>query len=133
MPSNTLLLLLKLAKSDIPKWDWKHLALELEAIYHSNMTLNEVLEVLIKSYTELLSESRYEIGDGGSAAKDLILAPLKGLYCLELLGVTNIQTNYTVEQFYNSFIAHMMGKMRIATVDWIAFKSNQSELLISHS
>lgn len=126
MNTTTLQTLIHLAKSDQAVQSWKDVALALRGIYHFEMTLHDVIEVLVKAYEELLADERFDTGAGAVAAKELVMAPIKGSTALEFLGVTDIQKSYTVEQFYDAFVLHIISKFRISTINWMDTNTNQA-------
>lgn len=126
MATTTLQTLIHLAKNEQSLNSWKDVAIALRSIYHFEMTLHDVIEVLVKAYAELLADERFDIGANDSAAKDLVMAPIKGPTALTFLGVTDIKQSFTVEQFYDAFVLHIMSKFRIATINWMNTNSNQA-------
>ena len=113
-----LLTLLRFAKSKRSGSTWRDVARSLGELYHPEMTLADVIHHLVAAYSEDLCEPRFEVGRGGKAAEDLLLAPIKGFHAIELAGPCSLDTTYTVEQFYNAFVIHILGQLSITSIGW---------------
>ncbi len=116
--SDRLLVLLRHAKSEGRGASWRDVAAALGDLYHPDMTLTDVVHHIVAAFTEVLAEPRFEVGRGGTAAEELLLAPIKGYHTVEALGPSRLDTTYTVEQFYNAQIAYVLGQLSIARVGW---------------
>lgn len=117
-PSERLLVLLRYAKSENTGSGWRDIASALGDLYHPEMTLPDVIHHVVSAFTEVLCEPRFEIGRGGSAGEELLLAPIKGYHAIEIYGPKSLETQYTVEQFYNAQISYVVGQLSIARIDW---------------
>lgn len=125
MPSPGLQALLEFSKSDDADFSWQGAAKALAPVYSEHMTLVDVVEVLLTLHAEAMAEPRFEMGHVETARRALLLAPLKGLHSVEMFGPKGLDTAYTVEQFYNSFVSFIMCNMRLARVDWLMSKERQ--------
>jgi len=72
-----LLTLLRFAKSERSESTWRDVAQALGDLYHPEMTLADVIHHLVAAYSEVLCERRFEVGRGGKASEELLLAPIK--------------------------------------------------------
>lgn len=116
--SERLRVLLRFAKSEKTGTTWRDVATALGDLYHPDMTLPDVIHHIVSVFTEVLCEHRFAIGRGGSAGEDLLLAPIKGYHAIEFFGAKNLETQYTVEQFYNAQVSYVIGQLSIARIDW---------------
>ena len=82
------------------------------------MSLADVIHHLVAAYSEVLCEPRFEVGRGGKASEELLLAPIKGYHSIDLAGPRSLDTLYTVEQFYNAFVIHILGQLSITSIGW---------------
>jgi hypothetical protein len=117
-PSAGLQALLRYAKSENRERSWRGVAQALSSVYSNNMRLLDVLSVMLNLYEEALSDPRYELGHGSTAVKKLLLAPVKGFHSVEINGPSGLQSQYTVEQFYNAMVSQMLGELLMARIDW---------------
>lgn len=116
--SDRLLVLLRHAKSESPGTTWRDVAAALGDLYHPEMTLADVIHHVVSAFSEVLCEARFEVGGGGGAGEDLLLAPIKGHHAIEFMGPKTLDTQYTVEQFYNAQVSFIMGQLRISSIGW---------------
>lgn len=116
--SDRLLVLLRYAKSENRGSTWRDVAAALGDLYHPDMTLSDAVHHIVAAFTEALAEPRFEVGRGGTAGVDLLLAPIKGHHSVEALGPSRLDTSYTVEQFYNAQVAYVLGQLSIAKIGW---------------
>lgn len=127
--SDRLLVLLRYAKSEHRGSTWRDVAAALGDLYHPEMTLTDVVHHAVAAFSEVIAEPRFRVGRGGAAAEELLLAPIKGYHSVEALGPTRLDAQYTVEQFYNAQIAHVLGQLSIARIDWCR---DQYNLALAH-
>lgn len=113
-----LLTLLRFAKSERSGSTWRDVAQALGDLYHPEMTLADVIHHLVAAYSEVLCEPRFEIGGSGKASEELLLAPIKGFHSIDFAGPRSLSTSYTVEQFYNAFVLHILGQLSITSIGW---------------
>ncbi len=113
-----LLTLLRFAKSERSGSTWRDVAQSLGELYHPEMTLADVIHHLVAAYSEVLCEPRFEVGRSGKASEELLLAPIKGLHSIDFAGPRSLSTPYTVEQFYNAFVLHILGQLSITSIGW---------------
>ena len=113
-----LLTLLRFAKGERTGSTWRDVAQALGELYHPEMTLADVIHHLVTAYSEVLCEPRFEVGRSGKASEDLLLAPIKGYQSIDLAGPRSLDTPYTVEQFYNAFVMHILGQLSITSIGW---------------
>lgn len=113
-----LLTLLRFAKGERSGSTWRDVAQALGELYHPEMTLADVIHHLVTAYLEVLCEPRFEVGRSGKASEDLLLAPIKGYQSIDLAGPRSLETAYTVEQFYNAFVIHILGQLSITSIGW---------------
>lgn len=115
--SSTLALLLRHSKRAEDN-DWSAIAQALAPSFFADMSLVDVVSIVVGAYEEALFEPRFEISRSGMAARDLLLAPIKGSCSVDFLGPGNLGVQYSVEQFYNAFLKHIMSELRLSRVDW---------------
>lgn len=115
--SSTLIALLRFAKRTAA-YDWKSVAGALEPLFFSDMGLADVVSLVLAAYEEAVSEVRFELGNPQYKARELLLAPIKGYCAIETGGPRDLQTRYSVEEFYNSLLHQMLSELRLARVDW---------------
>lgn len=84
------------------------------------MPLSDVVTIVLAAYGEALAEKRFQLGNPQYAARDLILAPIKGSSAVEWRGPASLQTKYSVEQFFNSILKQMLTELSLSRVDWLA-------------
>ena len=113
-----LLTLLRFAKSERSGSTWRDVAQALGALYHPDMRLADVIHHLVAAYSEVLCEPRFAVGCGGKASEELLLAPIKGYHSIDLAGPRTLDTTYTVEEFYNAFVIHILGQLSITSIGW---------------
>ena len=113
-----LLTLLRFAKSERSGSTWRDVAQALGDLYHPEMTLADVIHHLVAAYSEVLCEPRFEVGRSGKASEELLLAPIKGFHSIDFAGPRSLTTPYTVEQFYNAFVLHILGQLSITSIGW---------------
>ena len=116
-PSSTLLALLRFAKGT-PAYTWEATAVVLEPVFFAGMALADVLSVVLCAYEEALADTRFELGNAQYKARELLLAPIKGPCAVEWGGPRDLQTRYSVAEFYNSLLHQMLSELRLARVDW---------------
>lgn len=91
----------------------------LSSLYHPNMAFLDVFRVLMHAYERALMEPRFGLPGRQQAAEDLILSPVKGCMSIDLIGPKEeLETKYTVEQFYGTMIAWMLSNLRLTRIDW---------------
>ncbi len=120
-PSETLIAVLKYCKTPhtSDKYTWRSLRDTLASLYHPEMRLVDVIEILTKVYEEALSDARFEMSSGSCLAQ-VLLAPIKGVGQIDWpYPKDDINTAYTIEQFYNAVIAEMLSELRFSRVDWL--------------
>lgn len=119
MISSRLLALLRHAKSSNPAPGWQAIAVALGDLYHPEMKLSDVLHHLVAAYEEVLAEPRFKVHGGTTQAVDILLAPVKGFHTIEHFGPTEgLASKYSVEEFYNAIVAHLVGQLRITNIGW---------------
>ena len=117
--SSTLMALMRFAKQG-NDYDWKVVAKALEPLFFADMTLIDVVSIVIGAYEEALAEERFTMGNPSYKARELLLSPIKGGCSIELCGPRTLETQYSVEQVYNSFLKQMLSDFRLARIDWCA-------------
>lgn len=117
--SSTLGALLKYSKSDANRSDWKALAGVLSPLYFEGMTMEDVFNVTLNAFQDMLEESRFECGCPTQKIKDLLLAPIKAGFALTPGG---IDTEYAVDAFYDAMLKYILSTMRLSRVDWCVEK-----------
>lgn len=107
-------------KDETKSFAWRAIAASLAPVYHSTLQLKDVLYHVTVAYSFMLSEPRFEVAQRSSAQLNtLLLAPIEGFASVEMFGPSDgLKTHYSVEEVYNAFIAHMMGQISIARIDW---------------
>lgn len=117
MPSERLAALLNLAKDPARRhYTTEAVASALEWCYASGMTLGHVMHHLAAAFEEAVREPRFELGS--DAIEGLLMAPVRGHTSIDLYGPPNLQTAYSVEQFYGAMIQYVLGRFLTARIDW---------------
>lgn len=118
LPSKRLLILLRFAKSrhNAPI-SWRLVADSLADEYSPNMPLSSVIFHLSEAFAEIKAEPRFQLGTQGSLT-ELLLAPVNGFSSVELFGSPGLDTRYSVEQFYDSFVRHIIGLLAVTNIGW---------------
>lgn len=116
--SNRLMALLRYAKSNEPVYSWRAAGIALGDVYHPEMTVADSMHHLVAALEELLSEPRFQSGNAELVAQDLLLAPIRGSYSIEVLGRRSLDTSYTIDQFYSSMASFVIGKLRLSKISW---------------
>lgn len=93
----------------------------LKPLYHDDMRIMDVIHVLLKAYEEAREYKQFEMPchGGGNWVESLLLAPVKGNSSVDLWGPKSKDTQYTVEQFYESMAMQMLNDLRFTRVDWM--------------
>lgn len=123
MLSKTLKLLLDYSKAKVSEdvnnpFDWKILASILGPFYHHDMKLVDVVRIILKAYEEAILEKRFEMPS--PTIERILLAPIDGMCAIDHLGVyRNVDTKYSIEQFYNAMLTRLMNDLRFTRVDWM--------------
>ena len=117
--STPLMALMRFAKQG-SDYDWRVVAKTLEPLFFADMSLIDVVSIVVGAYEEALSDERFTIGPPACKAIELLLSPIKGSSSIELCGPRSLETQYSVEQIYNSFLKQMLSDLRLARVDWCA-------------
>lgn len=116
--TGTLKALIKYSKSTNNQ-TWKSIRDDvLSSIYHPDMTLDDVVSIVLAAYSEAICIPQLKMGSPDFKLRELMLAPIKGHHSIELLNYSSIDAKYSVEQWYNSMIGHMMSELRVSVVDW---------------
>jgi len=117
---NTLITLLRFAKkTPAAEVTWQTVSEALEPVYGFDLNLVDVLETVMPAYGEAFNEKRFELGDPQWASRKLLLSPIKGFNSIAgVLGAVKLDSQYTVEQFYNSMIKEIISELRITRTDW---------------
>ncbi len=120
MLSDRLVALLRYAKSPSRASGWQAIPPVLADLYHPEMRLQDVLHHVVAAYEEVLAEPRFCVRGGTTQAVDLLLAPVKGYHAIEMLmgPKDGLQTKYTVEEFYDAIVGHILGQLTITNVGW---------------
>ncbi len=116
--SATLLNLLRFSKRS-NECTWQNIAEVLEPQFFRDMPLPDVVTIVLAAYGEALAEKRFQMGNPHYAARDLILAPIKGSCAVEWRGPASLQTQYSVEEFFNSILKQMVTELSLSRVDWL--------------
>jgi len=118
--SPTLKALLAYSKTATPLFTIRSLTEVLEPLYYPDLTLVDVVSILVTVYEEALGEPRLEMSPASKAGIQLVLAPLKLLPVQPNSSAEQkAETFYTLEQFYDSLVTQIMNGLRVATVNWI--------------
>jgi hypothetical protein len=117
--SETLKALLRYTKVLGADFHWKSVRDQVLApLYHSHLSMFDVLQLMLGAYTELLMEPRFETPGHMRAAETLVLAPVKGAHSIDLIGPHDLTRQYSVEQFYGAMLRKMLSDMQLSRVDW---------------
>lgn len=90
----------------------------LAEIYHPEMRMMDVLQVVLAAWTQAAGEPRFRLQGHEKALRELLLAPVSGHFALRWPGVQDLSEPYTVEQFYASLLKRMLSDIMLARVDW---------------
>ena len=117
--SSALMALMRFAKQ-AHDYDWRIVAKTLEPLFFAEMSLIDVVSIVVGAYEEGLADGRFTMGNPSYKARELLLSPIKGSCSIDLCGRRSLETQYRVEQIYNSFLKQMLSDFRLAQVDWCA-------------
>lgn len=91
----------------------------LRPIYSDDIRILDVVRIIIYAWQKALSEPRFAMRRRDDAVIDLLMAPVKGFHAVELWGPKNLETTYSVEQYYTSVIKAVLSDLRFTRVDWL--------------
>lgn len=118
LSKTTLNLLAYIKSNDLDTW-MKVRDDVLDDLYHPNMKLRDVLQVVYNAWLEARKEKRLEMPYSDDTAQfKLLVAPIDGYFMGNQLFVKSSDT-FTIEQFYQTFILHMLSEMRFTNVKWL--------------
>lgn len=103
-------------------FEWRELAEVLGPLYYPELRLIDVLSIVMKVYEEALMEPRFELPGRHHAAFDIVTAPIKGHFSVDMWGPKTSDVAYTVDQFYTSIIKKMLSDLRLTNVGWLREK-----------
>ena len=89
--SSTLMALMRFAKQ-AHEYDWRIVAKTLEPLFFAEMSLIDVVSIVVGAYEEGLADGRFTMGNPSYKARELLLSPIK----------------------------QMLSDFRLAQVDWCA-------------
>jgi len=115
-----LLIYVKSADKDQCWNSWKAVRASVFAeIYHPEMSLVAVIQVLCGLYIEAVEEPRFELQSPNNpyGLSSKLLAPIVGLHSIDLKPIS-VNTQYSIEQFYDAIISRMLGELIGARIDW---------------
>lgn len=104
-------------RPDVKDWTWQGVAEALAEIYSPGMRLYWVLHHLMEAYQEAAADPRFEMGRAD--VLEVLMAPIKGHTSIDLIGPASLQTQYTVEQFYNAMVLKLLGQIQCANIAWL--------------
>jgi hypothetical protein len=119
MISDTLRVVLLHTKAEHTTFEWKELAGVLEPLYYHDLKMLDVLAILTTVYEEARAEPKFEMPGQHNGMFDLIVAPVKGHFSIDLWGPKSPDVTYTVDQFYTAIIKQMLSDLRLTRVDWL--------------
>lgn len=99
-------------------WSWSGVAGALADLYSRDMNLYWAVHHLAAAYQEALAEPRFQLGRSDKMV-ELLMAPVKGHTSVELLGPASLQSQYSVEQFYNAMVVKMLGELQVTNIAWL--------------
>lgn len=118
-------------ESDEPEFTWDKIAKVLEPIYSSDMRLADIIHIVSKAYTDAINDRRFCIRGIEYMLSAVILSPVQSTTSIDMLGpIKGIETQYSVEQFYNAMLARMLNDLRNTRVDWL-LNTSEGEFLNS--
>lgn len=124
--SSTLKSLILFSKQSSQPITWTLIRDEVLApLYFEEMTLLDVVSIVIRAYQEAASTPSLRIGHPDVLLLELISAPIKGFYSIDKFGPLSIETAYSVEAWYNSMLKVIMSNLRQAIVTNFLNDSNQ--------
>ena len=98
--------------------DWKAIRDSLAAMYHPDMKITDVIHVVCKAHAEAVKEPRFQMCTSQRYLDDILLSLIQGSCAIEF-GMPRLDTSYTVEQFYNAILNHLMSGLRMTRIDWL--------------
>ncbi|MDD5056579.1 MAG: hypothetical protein PHQ60_02300 [Sideroxydans sp.] len=118
--NSTTLALLRYSKRNLngEKVSWRDVVDALKPVYGFQMTLEDLMQVLLREYGEVMNEKRFEFGSSDTASRNLLLAPIKGHFAVEFMGPRSLDVKYSVEEFYNAMVREIVSAFRVARIDW---------------
>lgn len=114
--SETTIALMKYAKQNDSVFEWLEIRRNvLGKLYHENMKMGDVLEVVATAWLNARKEPRLQMPhDNDTSFKKLLISPVN---CNIL--VPRLTDAFTAEQFYQSKIDYMMYELMFTKIDWI--------------
>ena len=124
-PSQTLITLMKFAKSDYYQGVgaeqnlFDHLKIVLGEIYHPKMSNQDVLDICTKAYIETIQYPEFDLGCSvDNFTCMLLFAPVRGNNSIQW-PMVDWNKAYTVGAMYEAVLAHILGQFTIARIDWL--------------
>lgn len=121
--SETLKVLLHYSKTDKGPFTYQSLKKVLAPLYHEEMRLRDVIQVIHGALLEMLDIKEFEIGNRKDIQLDIIISPIAGLLPLmnknkPLAFGPELTDTFTIEEFYNRIISEYMHKIMFTNIGW---------------
>ena len=96
---------------------WKVVADERSPFFFDNMSMVDVVSIVINAFEEALMEPRFKIKING-AARDLVLSPITGPLGVRIPDSTAGTSSISIDEWYNAILRHIYSELRLSTVVW---------------
>lgn len=117
--SDTLRVLLKFSKEYKDQFTIKSLQECLGDIYHPNMRLKDILNVLHSSLSEMIGIDQFEVASKDYIYLEILKAPFDSFSPLgNMLIGPGLDDKFSIEEFYNKIITAYMHKFMLSNVGW---------------
>ena len=87
-------------------------------LHYFVMLLTHVIHHLAEGFSELLNERRFQVGGNGRSAEELLLSPICGHLSVTWPRPATLDTQCTVDAFYDSISRYILGQFSIAAIGW---------------
>jgi len=114
-PSETLMLLIRFAKSERHDLSWERVAQELSSIHGRGLTINHVLHYVCAAYQEAVSDTRFGLSLN---LLELLLSPVAGIHAVHRFDHRSSATDDLLDRILESHISWILGQLLIAKVSW---------------
>lgn len=110
--------LLKFAKTkQTTPITWRLVRSHLSPLYHPDLRLPEVFEIVLRVYLHALDEPRFKLPSLDAQLQKLFFSPVQGPFAL-YSPITLLDDTCTLEQFYDALIREMLATLNTADTDW---------------
>ena len=88
----------------------------LSQTHHPDLGIIDVVSIVLNAYSEAVQEPRFKMGAPDYLLRRLVLAPVQGVSSLELF--PDLNSSFSVEEWYNCMLKNMISELRVSVVDW---------------